>query len=334
MLQGVVVKRLAACGVGVVLLGSACTKVTTIHSLPVTKPSTTFVAWSQSGRPEKRVCVLPFQNRTTSDGLGDRVRESFFGRVSLKRFADIELRDLDSRLNALPETWTQMSSQKLGQALQCDALVYGEVIDASNVYLGVYAQLTLEGKIQLIDAHTGQTLVIGSHATKFRAGGVPFSLLEVVPHAVLNLRNFTSEQALRAVDDLARHLADKIPDLPNAEAARSVEKPKATGMQAGAEEPQPPKAASLPVGQTTPGLYRVQVGAFSKPDEAHHVAQLLRNEGFQPTIVTAAQEDRAWHKVMLGPFPSFHAAQETGERVQKRLSCSPLVIHSASYHEK
>ncbi|HXG19673.1 MAG TPA: SPOR domain-containing protein [Methylomirabilota bacterium] len=275
--------------------------------------------------------MLPFQNRTRSDGLGDRVRESFFGRLSLKRFADIELRDLDSRLNALPEAWTKMSPQQLGQALRCEALVYGEVIDASNVYLGVYAQLTLEGKIQFVDAHTGQTLVIGSHATKFRAGGVPFSLLEVVPNAVLNLRNFSSEQAWRAVDDLARHLADQIPDLPDTDPLPSTEEPKQIAVQATVEETEPKKVAAPLLWPTEPGVYRVQVAAFSKPGEAQHVARLLRNEGFQPTVVTATQEDRAWHKVMLGPFPSFQAAQETGERVQKRLSFTPMVVRSSSY---
>lgn len=273
--------------------------------------------WSQNGRPDKRLCVLPFANRTKVEGLADRVRESFFGRVVLKQYTDIDLRELDVRLNDFPESWGTLAPRQLGQTLQCDALLYGEVTDASNVYLGVYAQLTLEGRIRLVDAVSNRILVTGVHATKFRAGGVPFSLLELVPNAVLSLRNFSSEQMLRAIDDLSRNLADKVPDLPNAQP---------TTVLTTTEH----KAFPLASSRTTPELYRLQVAAFSKPGEAQHAVQLLRNKGFQPTIVTAIQSEKSWHKVMLGPFPSLDAAQETGVRVQKRLPFSPVVVRSAA----
>jgi cell division septation protein DedD len=280
------------------------------------------MAWSHSGGAEKRVCILPFTNRTQSEGLAARVREGFFGRLALKRFADVELRELDARLETLPEAWSQLSPRRLGQALQCDALVYGEITEASNLYLGVYAQLTLEGKIQFVDASSNETLVIGSHATKFRTGGVPFSLLEVVPNAVLNLRNFTSEQSLRAVDDLARNLADKIPDLPTSVAENPV-----AATPANTPEGREQRKVKTPVITTAaPSRYRVQVAAFSKPGEARHVAQRLRDEGFRPMVVTATTDEHLWHKVLLGPFPSLDIAQETGVRVRQRLHISPMIV--------
>jgi hypothetical protein len=301
-----------------------------VHIPPAAKPSSTFAAWSQNGPLDKRVCILPFTNHTQSEGLADRVRESFFGRLALKRFTDVELRELDARLTALPQPWSKLPSHQLGQALQCDALVYGEVLDASNIYLGVYAQLTLEGKIQLVDAASNQTLVTGSHATKFRTGGVPFSLLAVVPSAVINLRNLSSEQALRAVDDLARNLADKIPDLPGASDKRTVVAVNALAEQTPAKRVLQEQSMTSEPAPLMQEPYRVQVGAFSKPGEARHAAQLLRKEGFQPMIVIATQGEREWHKVLLGPFPSRDAAQETGARVQQRLPFSPVIIHSAA----
>lgn len=280
---------------------------------PSVSPSPTFVSWSRSGQPDKRLCVLPFTNRTKSEGLADRVRESFFGRIVLKQYSDLDLQELDARLSGLAEPWGTLAPHQLGQALQCDALLYGEVTDASNIYLGVYAQLTLEGRIRLVDAVSNRVLVTEVHSTKFRTGGVPLSLFELVPNAVLNLRNFSAEQMLRAVDDLARNLADKVPDLPIA--------PPATVLTTTDHKVFPPPATP-----PTRERYRLQVAAFSKPGEAQHAVQLLRNEGFQPTIVTATQFEKSWHKVMLGPFLSLDAAQETGVRVQKRLPFSPVVV--------
>jgi hypothetical protein len=249
------------------------------------------------------------------------VREGVFGRLALKRFTDVDLHELDARLNALPESWEKLSPRQLGQSLQCDALVHGEVTEASNLYVGVYAQLTLRGRIQLVDASSSETLITGSHATKFRAGGVPFSLLEVVPNAVLNLRNFTSQQSLRAIDDLARNLADKIPDLP-IDAAENAAAP----IPADAPDEHERKKATSVVHLTTADGYRVQVAAFSKQGEAQHVARRLRDEGFQPIVVTAVTDDRLWHKVLLGPFSSLDAAQETGARVQDRLRIAPVIV--------
>ncbi|MGE0681627.1 MAG: SPOR domain-containing protein [Candidatus Binatia bacterium] len=317
-------KKIVICGVGLLLLGSACARTAVVHTPPVSQPSSTFTAWSHSGGAEKRVCVLPFTNRTQSTGLAARVREGFFGRLALKRFTDVELRELDAQLQTLPEVWSQLSPRQLGQALQCDALVYGEITEASNLYLGVYAQLTLEGRIQFVDASSNETLVIGSHATKFRTGGVPFSLLAVVPNAVLNLRNFTSEQSLRAVDDLARNLADKIPDLPTGSADDPVAAEPFNSLE-GREQ----RKASIPVIATVaPDRYRVQVAAFSQPGEAQHVAQRLRDEGFRPMVVIATTDERLWHKVLLGPFPSLDIAQETGVRVRQRLHISPMVVRT------
>jgi hypothetical protein len=328
---GVVVKRQAVFCVGLVLLGTSCTKTVAIQPPPPPKPSSTFVAWSQTGLAAKRVCVLPFSNLTRAEGFGDRLRESFWGRLSLKRFTDIELRELDAQLNALPQPWNKITPQQLGQVLHCDALLYGEVLDASNIYIGVYAQLTVEGKIQLVDAATGQTLVIGSHATTFRVGSVPFSLLEVVPEALLNLRNLSSEQSLRAVDDLARNLADMIPDLPFPDslnlAAPAASRPSDEAERSKTTLNDP---ALTTVTRTDVSQYRVQIGSFTNPGEAQQTAQRLRKEGFQPMVVDAVQDDRSWHKVVLGPFSSFNAAQKTGEQVQQRLRLSPMIVRLAA----
>lgn len=314
------------------------------------KPNPAFASWSTTGTPEKRICILPFTNHTNSTGVADRLRESFFGRVSLKRFTDVELRDLDKSLQALPN-WSAMPPRALGSALQCDALVYGEVTEASNLYLGVYAQLTLEGRIRIIDAVSNETLVISSHATKFRAGGVPFSLLDLAPNLVFTLRHLSSEQALRAVDDLARNLADKVPDLPAhimppthvasapqpimslgpqpTRVAMSTSDDSATLTLPLVSSPPPapsPPAVAVVSPPTSAEHYRLQVGAFHKSQEARHAAHVLRSHGFQPIVVTTTQAKRERHGVLLGPFPSLDVAQEAREKIQTRFRFTPVVV--------
>src|SRR5262245_19793377 len=132
-----VVKRIVECGVGLALLSSACSTQAIKPALPAI-PTPAFVRWSQSGAPDKRICVLPFTDQTGTDGLAVYVRQSFAGHLSIKRFSDAELYEIDARLNTLSGAWKTQPTQRLGKSLQCDALVYGQVTAAKRLYLGLY----------------------------------------------------------------------------------------------------------------------------------------------------------------------------------------------------
>jgi len=319
-----VVKKVAVCGVGLALLFSACSTATVRPAVPAT-PTPAFVSWSQAGAPDKRVCALPFTDRTGTEGLAAQVRESFSGHLSIKRFSDVELHQIDARLDTAAGGWRNHSPQQLGQTVGCDALIYGEVTRASRLYLGVYTQLTLEGAIRVVDAHSGRVLVEESYTTKFRAGGVPLSPLAVVPSAVLNLRDMTDTQMVRVIDDLGRHLAEKVPDLPAAPAIAQLPPPlpPPTTITPAAETPQVPASSG-------PEHYRLQVAAFSTHDEAQQAARLLRGKGYQPALDESAGTRRSWQRLIVGPFPSIHAAQQAGARIKKSLPFAPVVLHTTS----
>src|SRR5262245_2927176 len=158
-------------------------------------PTPRFIAWSQQDRTTtKRVCVLPFVDQTNTPELANKVRRSFAGNLSLKRFADVELYDIDARLKSLGGGWRNFAAPQVGKAVGCDALIYGEVTRADRLYLALYSQLTLAGSFRLIDGATGQTLAEGSYATKFRSGGVPLSPLSIVPNAVQTFSNLSDTQ--------------------------------------------------------------------------------------------------------------------------------------------
>lgn len=199
---------------------SACSQTTP------TVPTPRFIAWSQIDQvTAKRICVLPFADKAGVPGLASQIRQSFAGHLSIKHFADTELHEIDSRLEALGPQWHSTSAQALGRILGCNALIYGEVTRASRLYLVLYSQLTLESTILVVDSKTGQTLVRDGYATKFRSAGLPLSPLSFVPDAVRTLTNLSDAQMVRAVDDLGRNLASKVPDLPALPTYQSVTAP-------------------------------------------------------------------------------------------------------------
>jgi hypothetical protein len=190
------------------LFFTACAKTTP------PRPTPHFLAWSQDRATTKRLCVLPFLDRTQTPGLATQVRQSVAGHLSVKHFTDVELSDVDARLTTVGKEWRNFSSQQLGRAIGCDALLYGEVTDAGRLYLALYSQLTVAAAIRLVDVATGKTLVHESYATKFREAGVPLSPLSIVPDIIKTWVNLSETQMTRAIDDLGRNLAEKVPDLP------------------------------------------------------------------------------------------------------------------------
>ena len=319
------VKSVVAWGIGLSLLSSACATQALKPVVPAT-PAPAFVRWSQSGSPDKRICVLPFADRTGTEGLAAYVRQSFAGHLSIKRFSDAELYEIDARLNTLTGDWRNQPAQRLGKTLQCDALVYGQVTTAKRLYLGLYSQLTLEGGIRVVDAATGQSLVAESYATKFRAGALPLSPFEIVPAAVMSLRNMNDTQLVRAIDDLGRHLADTVPDLPAIPPVPQVTQPLSPQPikipPVGGDAPQAPAQAEQ-------GRYQVQVASFNTPREAQHAARLLRDKGYRPAIAETSSTPQVRHRVLVGPFFSRDEAQQVSAQIQKILHLTPMVVRTS-----
>lgn len=178
-------------------------------------PTEHFVTWStQATAHTKRLCVLPFESQSRIQGLAERVRQAVAGRLSIKRFADTELHEIDAHLADLRD-WRKFSPQAVGRRLKCDALVYGRVSELDRVYLLVYSQLALEGTLQVVDSATGRTLVHEMYTTRFHDAGLPLSPFTLATIAVQNLWTYSGVQLSRAIDDLSRNLAAKVPDLPD-----------------------------------------------------------------------------------------------------------------------
>jgi hypothetical protein len=318
-----VMKSVVACGM-IALLLTSCSLAAVKPALPPT-PTPAFVTWSQAGEPAKRICVLPFADHTGTPGLAAQVRQSFAGHLSVKRFIDIELYEVDSRLSAWAETWKDQPVQLLGKALGCEALIYGEVTEAGRLYLGVYSQVALAGSIRMVETATGQTVAQSAHTTRFHAGGVPFSPIAVVANSLLNLRNIGDTQMLRVIDDLGRHLAGVVPDLPTPLPVQEASPTMPPATSPPTEIPQTASSRTATVQES----YRLQVAAFRSSREAQQAARLLRDKGYRPAIAEFTEAEQPWHRVVLGPFSSFHEASQVGEQIQQSLPFSPVVTRTA-----
>jgi hypothetical protein len=323
------VKKRMICRVGFALLCSACS-IKPLKPVAPATPTPAFASWSQSGEPDKRLCVLPFNDRTGTtptagqQELAEYVRESFAGHLSVRRFTDAELHEIDAQLDTIAGGWENQPPQQLGKFLHCDALVYGEVTRAKRLYLGLYSQLTLEGEVHIISATTGQFLLAASHTTRFRSGTLPFSIIEVIPGAVMNLHNMTDAQLVRAIDDLGRRLAEKVPDLPS------------SPPPAAPQETLTPPSTPAIGGEPPPALvhaeydrYQVQVASFSTVGEAQQTARVLRGKGYRPAIAETSNSPQPKHNVMVGPFPSMQEAQQASSQIQKILRVTPLVVQTS-----
>ena len=331
LMWGVVVR---ICGVGMCLLLPACSS-----NKPPT-PTKNFVAWSRKAPQHKtQICVLPFENTSHIDGLAEKVRRGVAGHISVKRFADAELHEIDAALAGLEGSgdWRPLSPQALGQQLHCDALVYGRVSRLDRLYVGVYSQLSLEGTIQIVDSASGRTLVHDTYTTRFHDAGIPVSPLGFAISAVQNLRTFTNSQFIRAIDDLSRYLVSRIPDLPEnistIAAAPKEQYPDLTKTvriatkarlisQSTSKSKQP--VASSPTSPSQDS-YRVQVAAFSSHNQAQNAAKLLRDEGYTSAIAEVAGTQQAWHRVIIGPFLSAERAREIGAQIKVQLPFEPIV---------
>jgi cell division septation protein DedD len=280
----------------------------------------------------------------------------------VKLFTDIELSAVDAGLKGVGEEWRNFPPQQVGRAIGCDALLYGEVTEADRLYLALYSQLTVAASVRLVEVATGRTLAQQSYATKFREAGVPFSPLSAVSDAVKTWMNLSETQMTRAIDDLGRNLAERIPNLPETPTVASEQSvaPSAVSLPPSTDVTPPGRDTATPAGpdkQRVPAVavatlsvpapvslpteilpaapptrprtrmqYRLQIAAFRTYSDAQQVVRLLRDKGYPAMIAQTGEAGRIWNRVVLGPFPSEEEVRRARAEIKKLAPLSPVVI--------
>ncbi|GAB2586647.1 septal ring lytic transglycosylase RlpA family protein [Dyella jejuensis] len=139
---------------------------------------------------------------------------------------------------------------------------------------------------------------------------------------VTNLEN--GKSVIVRVNDRGPFHADRVIDLSYAAAVKIGVWPKGTGLvEVQGIDPSAPAASEAPpppvVTPATPrpGIY-LQVGAFSDPANAEHVAAQLRVANFAPVqVMDATIAGRLVHRVRVGPLTDVDSADQVSAQIEK-----------------
>lgn len=172
----------------------------------------------------RMVAILPFKNETKKEEAFEIVRRTFYNHFSSLRYGDLELFKIDQRFKKAGFTdageINKLSSQRLGEILGVDAVIYGRITHYDRVYAGVYSQVSVGAAVKMIDTKTGEFLWSGQHVQTKRQGGIPTTPIGLLITAISTAVNIRQVELLRASDDLFRDMVKTIPGPTIAEASR------------------------------------------------------------------------------------------------------------------
>lgn len=125
--------------------------------------------------PPRRVAVLPFvisyaydltdgQPIPSSHLIGREIfRKTFYHALTPLGYADIKLAEADEKLTAAwgpidAGRWRDVEPSALGEALGCDALIYGDISRLIHFSTPLYTETSLEASLRMVEAASGEVL--------------------------------------------------------------------------------------------------------------------------------------------------------------------------------
>lgn len=249
--------------------------------------------------PPQSIAVLPFQNKTETEGLAALVRNSIYGHLSVLPYRDIEISTIDNRLRkhnmmdraVLPKT----SVQKLGRLLGCDAVLMGEVTDFQRIFAAIYSQMAVTASIQIWDTRSGQKIWADEYTARIHEGGIPLDII-LVP--LISLRtgwNMREAVKIQAVDELSQYMVDRIPS---------------------------PQFIEQSIYQC-----ELQVGAFLEDRRAQALVKRLEDKGYKPFIRNNRDDRGLWHRVLMGPYDDHEKVALLRARIHKELGVDSFICN-------
>ena len=247
----------------------------------------------------RTIAILPFHDATDTPGLGQMVRQSLYGHLSHRRFKDVELTVVDQALTdpgGIPvDPLTPDVLRTLGERLGCDAVITGRVTELERLFMGVYSQMSVGADITIHDTHDGRRLWSDSYVARLHDGSLPLTPLGIPLSGVRSGWNLRDSQVIRAVDDLTRTLADRIP------------------------EPGAPMTAASAV------RFELQVGAYLDHQLAIDQRDALKAKGFPAAIYSETRQQTIWHRVMVGPYSEEPEALRVRQQLETQLGTRPFL---------
>jgi tetratricopeptide (TPR) repeat protein len=169
--------------------------------------------------PPACVAILPFATKSAGDASdkgisvdqSEAVRRAVYAHLSPQGKRDIELPRVDFVLRQMMAN-EKSNMMLVGEGLQCDAILQGEVTEYGSEFLAVYSRVAVGAKLRLISAKDGALLWEGEHVAESHGGAIPLSPIGLAMGIIDAASNVNEEQLFRVIDDLARRLVKTIPD--------------------------------------------------------------------------------------------------------------------------
>lgn len=254
------------------------------------------------GDAPQSVAVLPVQNGTEDAGLEELIRSSFYGHLSIRKYKDVEIHVVDERLRSYQtktqKAYPKLSPKKLGRLLGCDAVIFGEVTQFRRVFAGIYSQMAVGASITVWDTRNGRKIWSDEHVVRYHEGGIPLNPLALPFISARSGMNLRESVKIRAVDELARYLARRIPA---------------------------PKFVPFGHEDEENYAYEIQVASFRKASSAKRLVRKLRASG-HPALLRSNRDDRGiWHRVLVGPYESLQEAQRVSNKIRQQSGSKPTI---------
>ncbi len=101
------------------------------------------------------IAILPFTNQSADVALEKFARLVMIEKVKAANFQVIDAATVDARLEELGVTeggqLSTLAPQELADAIGADSYLYGDIIDAKRVLLGVYLQKKVQIEFKILD---------------------------------------------------------------------------------------------------------------------------------------------------------------------------------------
>ena len=252
----------------------------------------------------RSIAVLPFRNQTPQPDLAPLVRRGFYAHLSYRSYQDVELVVVDHVLSehglGADTIWSSEQIRMLGDWLNCDAVVIGEVDHFERLYAAVYSRLSIGARITIHDTRTGRKIWSDSYLARLHEGDIPLTPLGLPLSSIRTGMNLQDREIITAVDKLTRHLADRMPDHGNKGAYRA-------GYH-----------------------FELQIGAYRDHQFALDERDRLQAQGYPASVRSETTPDAIWHRVVVGPYQDEEKALAARQKLEELLATRPLLRRLAT----
>ena len=224
--------------------------------------------------PPHCVAILPFNSRgekgtkptAITFDQKEAVRRALYAHIAPQGKHDVEQPRVDFVLTKLA-AGSRADLGRIGEGLNCDALIVGEVTEYGSTFLGIYSRVAVGAKATMMRASDGAVLWEGEHVAASHGGSLPLSPIGLAMGVISAASNLAEEQLLRVIDDLARRLATTIPD----NFVIAMDEPINRIQQVSAPPPEPPTGVDAFLSSTA---------AMPDEERAQLITQTIRADKF------------------------------------------------------